>query len=72
MLCSGDVVVEYGAAHAKITTSVSTLAGVDLSVVGFEVDKRQFDCAQSVLKQRASSDYARLSKVMLSICNTNC
>jgi hypothetical protein len=30
--------------------SLGTIAGVDVTIVGFERDERQYECAQTVLK----------------------
>jgi precorrin-6B methylase 2 len=50
-MCRNDLIVEYGAAHAKVTVCMSILAGFALKVVGFERDARQFECSQKVLQE---------------------
>ena len=50
-MCRNDLIVEYGAAHAKVTVCMSILAGFTLKIVGFERDTRQCECAQEVLQE---------------------
>jgi hypothetical protein len=50
-MCRNDLIVEYGAAHAKVTVCMSILAGFTLKIVGFERDARQFECSQKVLQE---------------------
>jgi hypothetical protein len=59
----GDTLVEVGTGPAKSTTSLGTIAGVDVTIVGFERDERQFECAQTVLMH--AREQGMLVKVQL-------
>jgi predicted O-methyltransferase YrrM len=42
--------VEIGSGPGKSTTSLATIAGFDVTIVSFERDERQYECAQTVVQ----------------------
>lgn len=65
--------VESGAGHGKVMSTLSMLAGVIIKMVGFERDDKQYEVAQRVLEYAQGLGHAKkvLSPVVILIVEMN-